>query len=112
MFTFWNQVIRIPPKVAKLQNESESYWSNLGTSVAATINFFSYDKKLIAAATVKTPYFNNGASKVIFLQRTNMLEIFNSRDELGKAAKIRQKETTAYAKIVHVGNFTMSCACK
>ena len=65
MFTFLNQVIRIPPKVAKLQYEGESCWSNLSTSVAA-INFFSYGKKLIAASTVKTPYFDNSASKIIF----------------------------------------------
>jgi len=76
--------------VAKLENEGESCWSNLSTSVAATINYFSYDKKLIAAATVKTPYFDNGASKLIFMQRMNMLNIFNSRNNLGKAAKIRQ----------------------
>ena len=66
MLTFLNQVIRITPKVAKLQNEGESCWPNSSTSVAATINFFSYDKKLIAAATVKTPYFDNSASKIIF----------------------------------------------
>jgi len=41
-----------------------------------------------------------------------MLDFVNSRNKLGKAAKISQKETTVYAKIVHVGNFTMSCACK
>jgi len=41
-----------------------------------------------------------------------MLDIVNSRNKLGKAAKINQKETTVYAKIVHIGNFTMSCACK
>ena len=52
--------------MAKLQNEGESCWPNSSTSVAATINFFSYDKELIAAATVKTPYFDNSASKVIF----------------------------------------------
>ena len=59
MLTFLNQVIRITPKVAKLQNEGESCWPNSSTSVAATINFFSYDKKLIAAATVKTLYFGS-----------------------------------------------------
>ena len=32
-----------------------------------------------------------------------MLDIFNSRNKLGKAAKISQKETTVHAKIVHVG---------
>ena len=41
-----------------------------------------------------------------------MLDIFNSRNKLGKAVKISQKETTVYAKIVHVGNCTKSCACK
>ena len=69
MFTFLNQVIRIPPKVAKLQIEGESCWSNESTSVAATINFFSYDKKLIAAAIVKTPYFDNSASKIMFFTK-------------------------------------------
>ena len=78
--------------MAKLQNEGESCWSNLSTSVAATINFFSYDKKLIAAATVKTPNFDNGASKVIVLQRMNMLNIFNGRNKLGKAAKFVKRK--------------------
>ena len=41
----------------------------------------------------------------------NMLDILTSRNKLGKAAKISQKETTIYAKIEHVGNVTLSCAC-
>ena len=46
------------------------------------------DKRLIAAATVKTPYFDNSASKIIFfLQKMNMLDIFNSRNKVWKAAK-------------------------
>ena len=60
---------------------------------------------------MKTPYFDKSASKIIFLQRMSMFDIFNSRNKLGKAAKTSQKETTVYAKIVHAGNFTKSCAC-
>ena len=39
----------------------------------------------------------------------SMLDIFNSRNKLGKAAKISQKETTVFAKIAHVGNITLLC---
>ena len=78
--------------MAKLQYEGESCWSNLSTSVAATINFFWYDKKLVAAITVKTPYFDNSASKIMFLQRMNMLDISNSRNKLGKAAKLVKRK--------------------
>ena len=62
--------------MAKLQNESKSCWSNLSTLVAATINLFSYNKKLIAAATVKIPYFDNSASKIIFFTKNEHARYF------------------------------------